>query len=225
MEARATAKQFERRLRLRPASRALEITEGGMIAGAGTVLARMNRDRSGAKALAINEDGARIFALLGAAYGQNPPPDLFDHLRSAAAFWKRGDKALANLRLIFACIPRLDGHDAAYRLFLAEHLLDHDDLSPAALMKIVGLEPTTSDLAKFNPDQPRVPAGSGKTSGQWTGSGSAEAARPESASPESRTAQTVTSATMVLPAAGGSRRSLVRRSGKISVSFRSRRLG
>ena len=57
----------------------------------------------------------------------------------AFAHWRRGDKALANVRLAFARIPRLDDRSDAYRLFLAEELLDAG-MSPAALMKGLGFD-------------------------------------------------------------------------------------
>jgi hypothetical protein len=66
-------------------------------------------------------------------------------------------------------IPRLDDRSDAYRLFLAEELLDAG-MSPAALMKGLGFDSPRRDLAKYDPNQPRVPAGSGRNSGRW-GSG------------------------------------------------------
>src|ERR1019366_334841 len=56
-------------------------------------------------------------------------------------------------------------------------------LSPRALMKGLGLDPAPLDgLEKYNRDQPRVPAGNGRASGQW-GSGSEEAAEHFPAAP------------------------------------------
>jgi hypothetical protein len=120
---------------------------------------------------------------------------LLVHLESAASFWNRGDKALANIRLVFAHLPRLDDRADAYRLFLAESLLD-EGMSPETLMKVMGLEPAPSDLAKYNPDQPRVPAGSGQTSGQWTSGNSA----PADSAPTARTDRSAS--VIALPAAG-----------------------
>lgn len=181
MGSRETAEQFERRLWFRPISHAVEINEDGLVLGAGTVLARMNRDPSGAQVLAFDEDRPRLSALLAAAYCRSPPSDLPTHLESAARFWKSGDKALANIRLAFARLPRLDDRAGAYRLFLAERLLD-EGLSPDALVKVMGIETAPSDLTKYNPDQPRVPAGSGQNSGQWT---SGETA-PDESGPKAR---------------------------------------
>ncbi|MGA8170104.1 MAG: RNase A-like domain-containing protein, partial [Methylocystis sp.] len=108
-------------------------------------------------------------ALLAAAHGRPMSADLSRHVGEAFAHWRRGDRALANIRLAFAGIPQLDDYASAYRLFLAEELLDAG-MSPAALMKGLGFEPTARGLAKYSPNQPRVPAGSGRESGRW-GSG------------------------------------------------------
>ena len=148
---------FERRLWLRPISHNVEINEDGLVLGAGTVLARMYRNNSGAQVLAFDENQPRLFALLATAHGRSPPSDLLTHLESAARFWTRGDKALANIRLAFARLPRLEDRADAYRLFLAESLLD-DGMTAESLMKVLGLEPAPSDIAKYDPDQPRVPA-------------------------------------------------------------------
>jgi hypothetical protein len=53
------------------------------------------------------------------------------------------------------------------RLFVAEELLE-SGVTPTELMKAQGFDPT---LLKFNPDQLRVPAGSGRESGRWTSDG------------------------------------------------------
>ncbi|MGO9774247.1 MAG: hypothetical protein ACLPSW_32780, partial [Roseiarcus sp.] len=64
------------------------------------------------------------------------------------------------------------------RLFLAEELLDAG-MSPAALMKGLGFDAPARGLAKYDPNQPRVPAGSGKNSGRWgSGGGAAQAPAP-----------------------------------------------
>ena len=195
MESRATAEQFKRRLWLRPISHAVEINEEGLVLGAGTILARMTRDASGAQVLALDEDQPRLLALLAAAYGRSPASDLPVHLESAALFWKRGDKALANIRLAIARLPRIDDGADAYRLFLAESLLA-EGMAPEALMKLLGLDGSQSEIAMYDPDQPRVPAGNGRISGEWTSGG---AGRSRSA-PKARAS--TAGAAIALPAAG-----------------------
>jgi Restriction endonuclease fold toxin 5 len=175
--------RFEKRARSRPIAYAAEIGDDGLVLGAGTVLARMTRDSFGAPALDVEEDDYRLFALLAAALGRPMSPDLPRHLGEAFAHWRRGDKALANIRLAFAAIPRLDDRSDAYRLFLAEEMLDAG-MSPAALMKGLGFDPPRRDLAKYDPNQPRVPAGSGRNSGRWgSGGGAAQGPAPTTSIP------------------------------------------
>jgi hypothetical protein len=63
-------------------------------------------------------------------------------------------------------LPKIDEGDA-YRLFLAGTALEKG-VSPSELMKALGFPRAARDIEKYNPDQPRVPAGSGRESGQWT---------------------------------------------------------
>ncbi len=52
-------------------------------------------------------------------------------------------------------------------------------MSPAALMKGLGFDAPRRDLAKYDPNQRRVPAGSGRNSGRWgSGGGAAQAPAP-----------------------------------------------
>ena len=131
--------RFEKRARSRPIAYAAEIGDDGLVLGAGTILARMTRDSLGSRSLDLEEDEDRLPALLAAAHGRPMSPDLPRHLGEASAHWRRGEKALANIRLAFARIPRLDDRSEAYRLFLAEELLDAG-MSPAALMKALGFD-------------------------------------------------------------------------------------
>jgi hypothetical protein len=73
--------------------------------------------------------------------------------------------------LAFAGLPRLENTNDVYRLYLAEALLD-DGLPPCKMLTELGLDRTVRQLDKLDPDQPRVPAGSGRESGQWTTDGS-----------------------------------------------------
>ncbi|MGB6327256.1 MAG: hypothetical protein WBG11_16205 [Methylocella sp.] len=54
---------------------------------------------------------------------------------------------------------------------MAEALLD-DGLPPREMLAELGLGRAMRLLDKYGPDQPRVPAGSGRESGQWTKDGS-----------------------------------------------------
>ncbi len=148
------------------------IDEAGLFIGADTRLARLSR--SGGLALAV--DGERLLALLSVAAGRPVPAEILEPIAAAAGYWQRGDKALANLRLVFAGLPRLESDAAVENLRDAADLLD-GGLPPRALMKALGFD--TASLDRFDPSQPRVPAGSGPTSGRWTnGAGGAMAIAP-----------------------------------------------
>ena len=173
MRAETLKKRFDARLSRGAITSAIEITDAGLVFGAGTVLARMTRDERGAPRLDVDADRHRVFALLAAAYGRAVSPDICRHIESASEQWRRGDKALANIRLAFARLPRLETRADAFRLFHAENLLERG-LSPRALMLAFGFDPEAADLAKYDPNQPRVPAGNGRQSGRW-GNGSQSA--------------------------------------------------
>ena len=87
-----------------------------------------------------------------------------------AKHWQGGDKRLAAIYLAQMGLPGI-GEDAAYRLALAAELIDAG-VGPRELARELGFDPPAS-LLKYDPDQPRVPAGSGRESGQWTTSGDA----------------------------------------------------
>jgi hypothetical protein len=119
--------------------------------------------------------------LLAAALGRAVSPRILDVMRKALDLWSRGEKFLAQLLLTFVRLPPLT-EDQAFALFAADELLK-SGLSPRALMKGLGFDPAPLDgLEKYNPDQPRVPAGNGRESGQW-GPGSGEAAGHVPAAP------------------------------------------
>jgi hypothetical protein len=73
--------------------------------------------------------------------------------------------------LAFTGLPKLESANDAYRLYLAGALLD-DGLPPREMLAGLGLDRTMRQLDKYDPDQPRVPAGSGRECGQWTKDGS-----------------------------------------------------
>ena len=101
----------------------------------------------------------RLVVLLSAVYGRPVSPLVLKQARRAAGHWRCGDQALAHIELAFTRLPRLEREEDAFRLFLAEALLD-DGMSPRDLARELGL--STLDLAvlKYDPDQPRNPAGS-----------------------------------------------------------------
>ena len=145
----------------------MEITGEGLMLGAGTVLAGMARDEHGRPRLALDEP--RALALLATAYERPVDVRFLAKLRRAAEVWTEGDKALAHIHLAHANLPRCD-EERALRLFVADELVEAG-VTPRALMKAQGFDPAPLALLKYNPDQPRVPAGSGRESGEWTSDG------------------------------------------------------
>lgn len=139
--------------------------------GADTFLVRMGETRSGAKALAVEADRERLLSLLGVSYWDQVPPSIVKNIKNASEQWRRGEKALAHIHSAFARLPRLESANDVYRFYLAEALLD-DGLPPREMLAELGLGRVMRQLDKFDPDRPRVPAGSGRESGQWTKDGS-----------------------------------------------------
>jgi hypothetical protein len=148
----------------------LVIKDAGLVLGADTILVRMGETRSGAKALAVDADRERLLSLLGVSYRDQVPPGIVKNIEKASDQWRRGEKVLAHIHLAFTGLPKLKSANDAYRLYLAEALLD-DGLPPREMIAELGLDRAMRQLDKFNPDQPRVPAGSGRESGQWTKDG------------------------------------------------------
>ena len=146
--------------------------------GAGTVLAPMGEGRE----LAL--DPERALALLSVTAGRSVPARVLEGIAAAARHWSRGDAALANLRLVFAGLPRLEEPQALHKLRAADWLLGNGR-TPRALMRELGLDASaldaapSDDLGKYNPAQPRVPAGNGIESGRWSGADAFGFARPD----------------------------------------------
>jgi hypothetical protein len=136
------------------------------------------RDAAGRSALLLDGEEERVLAILSAAYGRSIPASVINKLRKAADLWSRGERALAQIHLSQASLPSLNGEDQAFRLFAANEVVERG-LSPRKLMTALGLDPAPLDLLKnYNPDQPRVPAGSGREGGRWTSGDAGGASLP-----------------------------------------------
>ncbi len=160
--------RFDERRRARGLRRSLEITNKDFLLGADTLLATG----------VLEGEEARALALLAAAHVRALSPLILDIMRKAQDLWSRGEKSLAQLHLTFARLPPLTD-DQAFALFAADELLK-SGLSPHALMKGLGFDPAALDtLEKYSADQPRVPAGNGRASGQWTSGGGAKSSRQQ----------------------------------------------
>jgi hypothetical protein len=151
----------------------LNITEDGLLLGAGTCLAPMIQDHFGVRALDLDGREEHILALLSLAYQKPVSVAALKCIKRASAQWAKGAKALAHLELAYAGLPKFESKDEAYQLFCADSLIA-DGVSPHWLMRSVCLDTRELDLLKYgyDPGQPRVPAGSGIESGRWTSGGS-----------------------------------------------------
>ncbi|MGH6839211.1 MAG: hypothetical protein ACREDT_10525 [Methylocella sp.] len=167
---------------LRHVRHEMTVTEQGLLLGDGTLLAKMEGD-----GLCLEGEEERILTLLAVAYGRNIPAATLGSFRRASKHWQSGDKCLAAIHLAQNGLGKLDAA-GAYRLSLAAKLIEVG-MTPRELARELGLR-LPADLIKYDPDQPRVPAGSGRESGQWT-SGDAAAGGDASVLTEGRSAATV----------------------------------
>jgi hypothetical protein len=159
----------------RPLHREMTFTQAGVVLGRGTLLAEFRTEGRAARGLAFDGEEARLLSLLTAAYREPLAGGVIEKIRRAGEFWRAGEKALAQIHLAFLGLPKIDEADA-YRLFLAGTALEKG-ASPSDLMKALGFPRAARDIEKYSEDQPRVPAGSGRESGQWTSDGEGGAPR------------------------------------------------
>ena len=160
----------------------MTVTEQGLLLGAGTLLAKMGED-----GLCLDGEEERILTLLAIAYRGDVPGAALGMFRRVSKHWQGGDKCLAAIYLAQSGFGKLD-EDAAYRLSLAAELFEAG-VAPRELARELGLLPIQFDVSKYDENQPRVPAGNGRASGQWT---SGEAAGEDETGPlvEGRSAGT-----------------------------------
>lgn len=138
----------------------------GLVLGVGTVLAK---SAGGARRISIDPREPRFRALLVAAHLRSPTAESLAHLRKAAQRWSDGQDGLAAMHLALSGLDRLARPELdAYRLFLADGLLRAGLKSSALIAAIEAGDAALGGVQKYSPDQPRVPAGSGRTSGEWT---------------------------------------------------------
>jgi hypothetical protein len=90
-------------------------------------------------------------------------------IERAAKAWREGDDCLAHIHLAHTGLhPLRDAQAAAYRLYLADDAL-RAGASFSDVLKAFHFDIRSIDaVKKYSPDQPRVPKGSGRTSGEWT---------------------------------------------------------
>ena len=154
----------------------IRLTDEGLVLGAGTLLMTSSEARSGRS---IEAAEARLCTLLAAAHLRQPTAQAINHVVKAAQRWSEGHEGLATMHLALSGLARLERPEAdAHRLFLADALLKAG-VNASAITDAV--DPAYSPLRRYSPDQPRVPAGSGRTSGEWT---TGEGGQSNSATPQ-----------------------------------------
>ena len=150
-----------------PISTVLHLTSEGLVLGAGTLLVAADAAR---RLSSLRGQEARVLALLSAAYNRAVPPSVLGNIERAAKSWRDGDDSLAYIHLAHARLPELqEPHTAAQRLFLADELMKAGG-KPRTIFEILDLDAAFIDALekRYNPAEPRVPAGSGRISGEWT---------------------------------------------------------
>lgn len=150
-----------------PISTVLHLTSEGLVLGAGTLLVAADAAR---RLSSLRGQEARVLALLSAAYNRAVPPSVLGNIERAAKSWRDGDDSLAYIHLAHARLPELqEPHTAAQRLFLADELMKAGG-KPRTIFEILDLDAAFIDALekRYNPAEPRLPAGSGRISGEWT---------------------------------------------------------
>ncbi len=159
--------QWRARERAVPISPVLRFAPEGLVLGAGTVLLAGEGTR---RLRALQGQEGRVMALLCAAYGRAVAPKVLGNIARAMKCWRDGDDCLAYIHLAHAGLPETrEPYEAARRLFVADGVMKAG-ISPRIIFEALGLGAAYVDAVEklYNPDEPRVPAGSGRTSGQWT---------------------------------------------------------
>jgi hypothetical protein len=186
-------KQWQDRGRFSGLHAGMSLEREGLVLCAKTLLAKRGSDG----ALELEGSGARTLALLAVAYGRPVDDSVLGAIRRASKHAQAGDESLAAMHIALAGLPKLpDPADAARRLFIADGLLA-DGVTPRDIFAALEFDSAPLDeLEKFNPNQPRVPAGSGRPSGQWTsGESSSAAEEPLSDAAERTVRQLLTEGT------------------------------
>jgi hypothetical protein len=139
----------------------------GLVFGAGTVLLAAEGAR---RFKNLEGQDARVLTLLCAAYGRPIAPSVLGNIKRAANSWSEGDDCLAYVHLAHAGLAEPEEpYEAARRLFIADALMKAGT-KPRTIIEALDFGPHYADAVEklYNPVQPRVSAGSGRISGQWT---------------------------------------------------------
>jgi hypothetical protein len=133
---------------------------------------------------------ARLIALLSAAHRRPVAPRSLAHIRRALVRRSEGETTLPLIHLALSGVSKLEHPLAdARRLFMADGLM-RAGIAPRVILQALELDTAPLDELerRYNPDQPRVPAGSGRESGQWTSGDQASGETTDAASQRSPSA-------------------------------------
>jgi hypothetical protein len=157
-------KLWHRQVHLRQFHESPTLENGELMLGATTLLAKGGCS----SALDTQNEEARLVTLLSVAYGRTVELTALGALRRAAKQAEAGNDALTAMHIALAGFSTLrNPADAARRIFIADGLLAKG-VSPRDIFVALEFDPRPLDeLEKYNPDEPRVPGGSGRTSGEW----------------------------------------------------------
>jgi len=165
-----------------PISSVLRIAPEGLVLGAGTVLLPADGPR---QLRSTKGRETPVLALLSAAYDRAVDPAVLGNIERATKAWNAGDDCLAYIHLAHARLGELQyPHDAAQRLVIVDAFLEAGG-SPRTVFKRLKLDASYIDAIEkyYDPEEARVPAGSGKPSGEWTRGGAAAKPSPPSFAP------------------------------------------
>jgi hypothetical protein len=141
----------------------MSLEREGVVLGAKTLLAKRLSDGS------LESEDARVLTLLSVAYGNPVELSVVGAIRRASKHARAGDECMASMHIALARLPRLPNlPDAARRLFIADGLME-EGVSPRDIWTALEFDSAPLDaLEKFDPNEARLPAGSGRPSGEWT---------------------------------------------------------
>lgn len=146
-----------------PITHVPKLAPEGLVLGAGTVVVAAEGLR---RLQSLEGQEARVLALLSAAYGRAVAPSMLGNIERAAKSWSEGDDCLAYIHLAHGGLQSLrDPRAAACRLFIADNLMSAG-VRPRTIYEALKVGDAVEKV--YNPAEPRVPAGSGRTSGEWT---------------------------------------------------------
>jgi hypothetical protein len=152
--------------RVAPIHLAMTFAPEGLVLGAGTILVPAEGMR---RLKNLEGQEQRILALLSAAHGKAVSPSVLGNIERAGKAWSVGDDCLAYIHLAHAGLPLpVDLRSAAWRLIIADAAMNAGVSARAIFQALEAGGSSIGTIEKYDPGQPRVPAGQGRISGQWT---------------------------------------------------------